>query len=185
MADALDQSQSKAFDEDLPYIDRFVAGDAEAFDVLYQRHYSKVLALATGILLDPDESIDATQEIFTLVYRKVNEFDRKSRFTTWLYRVAVNRSIQYARAHSRHKRHLPIHDALEQPAKPTPIADPAVRTAMEQLSPDDRAALTLFYWDELSLIEMAESLSCSPNAAKTRLFRARERFRKLYEEASR
>lgn len=184
MADALDRAGTQIFDEDILFIERFLAGDIEAFDVLYQKHYPRVLALATGILLNPDESIDATQEIFTVVYRKLHEFDRKSRFTTWLYRVAVNRSIQHARSRARHRHQLPLSDALEHPAQPMPSSDPAVRIAMERLALDDRAALTLFYWDELSLNEMAESLGCTPNAAKTRLFRARERFRSAYEEVS-
>jgi RNA polymerase sigma-70 factor (ECF subfamily) len=53
---------------------------------------------------------------------------------------------------------------------------------MEKMAPNDRAIIVLFYWEELSLNEIAESLGCNVNAAKTRLYRARERFRILYEE---
>lgn len=60
--------------------------------------------------------------------------------------------------------------------------DPRVEAAMALLHPADRAMLTLFYWDELTLQEVGEALGCSPNAAKTRLFRSRERFRALYEK---
>ena len=58
----------------------------------------------------------------------------------------------------------------------------AVQAALEQLSPQDRALLTLFYWDELNLHEIAAAVGCNVNAAKTRLYRARERFKCFYEE---
>ena len=59
--------------------------------------------------------------------------------------------------------------------------DPRVQSAMTALAPADRALLVLFYWDELSLQEIADSIGCNVNAAKTRLYRARERFRTQYE----
>ena len=61
--------------------------------------------------------------------------------------------------------------------------DPRVHAAMAELAPADRALLVLFYWEELSLQEIADSIGCNVNAAKTRLYRARERFRVHYEEA--
>ena len=56
---------------------------------------------------------------------------------------------------------------------------------MARLQPNDRAILTLFYWEDLSLQEVADSLGCNVNAAKTRLFRARERFKEFFEESQR
>jgi RNA polymerase sigma-70 factor (ECF subfamily) len=53
---------------------------------------------------------------------------------------------------------------------------------MEMLAPQDRAIITLFYWQELSLQEIADSMDINLNAAKTRLYRARERFRQHFEE---
>ena len=61
-------------------------------------------------------------------------------------------------------------------------SDPRIAACLAKMQPTDRALLTLFYWEELSLQEVGESIGCSANAAKTRLFRARERFRELFEE---
>lgn len=164
-------------------MERFLAGDGSVFEVLYQRYYDKVFAIARGILLDAEEAADAVQEIFTLVYRHLGRFDRRSRFSTWLFRIAVNRSIQQSRRNKHRSKLVSLNEALsaESPAEPT-IGDPRVYEALGKLQPADRALLVLFYWDELSLQEIAESLECGVNAAKTRLYRARERFRTLYEE---
>lgn len=171
------------FDEDALQVERFLAGDQTAFAELYERYYDKVLAIARGVLLDPDEAADAAQEVFTLVYRNLPRFNRRAKFSTWLFRIAVNRSIQQARAGRRRGRNLPLTEAIGEPAPPPPeTTDPAVASALSKLRPDDRALLTLFYWEELSLQEIADSLGCSANAAKTRLFRARDRFRSAYEE---
>ncbi|CAN5374382.1 RNA polymerase sigma factor [soil metagenome] len=174
---------AKSFDEDIALVERFLAGDHTAFEALYARYYDKVHAIARGILMDGDEASDAVQEIFTLVYRHLGRFDRRSKFSTWLFRVAVNRSIQEARKARYRYRHVPLTEATETAVpEETASSDPNITAALAKMSPNDRALLALFYWDELSLQEIADSLGCNVNAAKTRLYRARERFRALYEE---
>lgn len=170
------------FDEDVLLIERYLAGDDAAFETLYARYYDKVFAIARGILLDHEEAADAVQEIFTLVYRHLPRFDRRSKFSTWLFRVAVNRSIQEARKQRFKNKGLELHEAIPMPAQEEErFEDWRVQAAMTKMSPADRALLILFYWEELSLNEIAESVGCKVNAAKTRLYRARERFREVYE----
>jgi RNA polymerase sigma-70 factor (ECF subfamily) len=113
----------------------------------------------------------------------LRRFDQRSRFSTWLFRVAVNRSIQEARKGRNRGKNVELtessaHIDFEEPES----IDPKIHLALSELTPNDRALLVLFYWEELSLNEIAASLSCGVNAAKTRLYRARERFRQIYEE---
>lgn len=171
------------FDEDSLLVDRFVAhGDRSAFEVLYQRYYDRVYALSKGVVLDADEAADVTQEIFTLAYRNLPRFNRKSKFSTWLFRVAINRAIQQTRG-LKSRRTVGLHEAAGAEAPPmAAIEDRRIWTAMASLPPNDRAILTLFYWEELSLHEIAGAMGCNVNAAKTRLYRARERFREAYGE---
>ncbi len=179
---ALEPTAAHGVDEDGVLIERFVRGERAAFDRLYRLYYDKVYSIARNILLNSDEAQDATQEVFTLVFRNLHRFDRRSRFSTWLFRIAVNRSIQQARRTKNRHRETELHDAatLEAPIQmDTP--DPRIRHVLRMLSPQDRAILTLFYWEELNLQEIADGLGCTPNAAKTRLYRARERFKALYE----
>jgi RNA polymerase sigma-70 factor (ECF subfamily) len=180
----IDRNKPTSFDEDIVLVERFLAGDSTAFETLYARYYDKVFAIARGLLLDSDEAADAVQEIFRLVYRHLSRFDRRSRFSTWLFRVSVNRSIQEARKAKHRHRQVELNEAVSQTApEEFDTSDPRIQAAMVRLSPTDRALLTLFYWEEHSLQEIADSLGCGVNAAKTRLYRARERFRVLFEES--
>ncbi len=183
----MDQSKCEPFDEDGILVERSVAGDSAAFQKLYEKYHPRVSAIARGILLDREEARDAVQEVFTLVYRNLSRFDGRSRFSTWLHRVAVNRCVQEARRHRVRRLFVPLGPDTDvaAPAEPTDSQDPRVGQAMGRLSPSDRAVLTLFYWDDLSLDEIGSALDCGANAAKTRLFRARERFKKHFEEADR
>lgn len=178
----IDKSKLGSFDEDSILVERFLTGDATAFETLYARYYDKVFAIARGVLIEPEEAADAVQEIFTLVYRHLKRFDRRSRFSTWLFRIAVNRSIQEARRNRYRNRTVELTEAAGKTApEEAEQIDPRVQMAMAKMQPQDRALLVLFYWDELSLQEIADSIGCGVNAAKTRLYRARERFRVLYE----
>lgn len=163
-------------------VERFLAGDVASFESLYAKYHDKVFAIARGILFDVEEAADAVQEVFTLVYRNLHRFDKRAKFSTWLFRIAVNRSIQEARKQKHRPKTTELNEAIAQQIEDTPLsADPHVEAVMAQLAPQDRALLVLFYWEELSLNEIAESIGCNANAAKTRLYRARERFRALYE----
>lgn len=180
----IDRSQGAPFDDDQRLIDRFLGGDESAFEQLYSRYHDKVFAIARGVLLDNDDTADAVQEVFTLVYKNLKRFDRRSKFSTWLFRIAVNGSIQLARKNRVKSRWTNLNEAAAKAApEDVPASDPEIDAAMAKMNPADRAILAMFYWDELPLNDIAEALSCSPNAAKTRLYRARERFRELYEGA--
>jgi RNA polymerase sigma-70 factor (ECF subfamily) len=99
--------------------------------------------------------------------------------------VAVNRSIQEARRFRYRHRNVELTEALgKQAPEEVDDMDPRVQAAMSGMQPADRALLVLFYWEELSLQEIADSIGCNVNAAKTRLYRARERFRVLYEKVT-
>jgi RNA polymerase sigma-70 factor (ECF subfamily) len=180
-----DTKRAGEFDEDIVLVDRVVSGDEYAFQTLFHRYHDKVFAIAKGVLLDAEEAADAVQEIFTLVYRNLGKFDKRSRFSTWLFRVAVNRSIQQARMGKNRRKDVPL-DAAEEASIEAEVMEPVepeVEVALSRLHPADRALLTLFYWEELTLHDIGASIGCTANAAKTRLFRARERFRLEYEKA--
>lgn len=179
----IDQTASLGFDDDSRLVDRALAGDASAFVMLYEKYYGKVYSIAKGVLLDADEAEDAVQEVFSLVYRNLQRFNRRSRFSTWLFRVAVNRCIQESRKRRFRQPTVLLEEQHEPATNASGDSDASARVeaTMSQLLPGDRALLTLFYWDELSLTEIGETLDCTANAAKTRLFRARDRFREVYE----
>lgn len=175
-----------SFDEDSILVERFLAGEKAAFEGLYEKYYAKVFSLAKGVMINEEEAADVTQEVFTLVYRNLHRFNKQSKFSTWLFRIAINRSIQESRKRRFKHKHVELIEAAEKAVpEQNEETDPRVQAAMEKLTPQDRAILTLFYWQEQNLQEIAESMEINLNAAKTRLYRARERFRIFFEKEER
>lgn len=174
----------RQFDEDSLLARRFLSGDKAAFDAIYRRYFDKVYAVARGILLDHDDALDSVQETFALVLRNLPRFSERSKLGTWIFRIAVNTAIQQSRRLKHRKRQVPLTEALDKPAaqeEDRKDEQEAVARALSVLSSSDRAVLSLFYWEDMALTDIADSLGCTANAAKTRLFRARERFREAYE----
>ncbi|MER3413920.1 MAG: hypothetical protein C4341_06730 [Armatimonadota bacterium] len=177
------QIGAPALDDDSVLVRRFLAGDVSAFDSLYQRYYNKVYALARGILGDSDDALDALQSTFVQVWKNLPRFQQRSQFGTWLYRIAVNTAIQHARRTKRCRDSEPLDEASVGTVAEEQQEDPLgerVAAAMRLLREEDRALLSLYYWEEQSLEQIADVLGCSANAAKTRLYRARERFRVVW-----
>lgn len=175
-------------DVDGALIARFLAGDPVAFDSLFAKYQDYVYNIVHGIVGKVDESHDVTQEVFVQVYRSLGSFRRGSRFATWLYRIAVNRAVDAARA-SRGWRWLPLDETLR--ATPDPADSPSlsaerhsnqdtVRRVLQEVAIQHRDVLVLRYFQDLSVEEIAEVLGCSVTAAKVRLHRARQHFKEKY-----
>jgi RNA polymerase sigma-70 factor (ECF subfamily) len=177
-------------------------GSEEAFDRLVEAYSGAVYALFTRFLGPSPEREDLVQEVFLRVIRSRASYRPTARFATWLYRIAFNLSVNHAeRARSRTG---PVGRAaepgeleeLEDPAAADPSAacerggaQAAVRAALARLPRQQRMALILAKYEELSLAEIAEVLGSSEPAVKSLLFRARESLRRelapfFQEEAS-
>lgn len=175
---------SSVVDEDSELVKLAKTGKAAAFESLYRKHYARVYRIAKGILVSTDDALDAVQEVFTQIYRKLPMFDERSTFATWLSHVAVNRCIQEARKKFKlRQREYELQQAVEIPDKAPKMEDPQVMASLGQLKPEDRAVLTLFYWEQDSVEEIATKMAMSPGAVKIRLHRARERFKEVYTRA--
>lgn len=177
-------------DADRQAIERFLAGDKGAFEELYHRYQPYVYNIVNGIVQNADDARDVTQDVFLHVYDSLSRFRGGSAFSTWLYRVAVNAAITHVRKKKRHPQ-IPLEALREfradidaEPEQQATRAETqqAVQEMLAQLPEQQRAALILRYFQELSLEEMAEVMNCSVAAVKVRLHRARNSFRRLFEK---
>jgi len=176
------QNSGHIEDADMVLVRRFIAGDPRAFDEIYDRYKDKVYVIAKGILLNPDDASDAVQETFASIYNNLSRFSQRSRLSTWIFRIAVNTAIQISRRLKYRARIRPLEEAEELSIETVEEKDTSkVYRALATLKPEDRAVLTMFYWENMSLEDIGEALKCGANAAKTRLYRARERFKERYE----
>ena len=156
-------------------------GEAWALERFYSSYQDQVYGLCFRLLGRPEDARDATQTAFVRAFRELPRFRGESAVKTWLYRIAVNEALTMLRRR-RDTVEVAEDTAGTTHSEPQIVECLAVRAALECMKPAHRSALILRYWEGLSYEEIAEVLRISLSAAKMRLKRAREEFRKCYEE---
>ena len=175
-------------DPDVALMLRFQKGDAGAFDELVRRHQKTVLNIAWRYCADRAVAEDLAQEVFVKVWRARVSYQPSARFSTWLYRIAVNRCLNEIRSRPKDAP-LPVEEALEERegGRPQDELDrvevrAAVRRAVDDLPANQRMAMILSRFHELPYEEIAEAMSVSLEAVKSLLFRARENLKTALEK---
>jgi RNA polymerase sigma-70 factor (ECF subfamily) len=164
-------------------------GDRAAFDELVLRHEDRVYNMALRMLGNPDDALDLAQEVFLSAYRALKGFESKALFSTWLYRVTVNRCRDEMRRRATVKHTRPTR--LGGPDADDPAADPPARTASPEEAaasreataivaaavaalPDEaREAIVLRDVEGLAYEEIADVLDLPVGTVRSRLHRAR------------
>lgn len=165
------------------------AGSDEAFDYLVTYYHASVHNLVYGILGDPADAADVTQDVFIRVYRGIHGFRRSSSLKTWLYRVAVRQALNHRRWCWRHHRRQVSIDGDDEgksrafdltDVKATPFEECAahemqakVRKALASVPPKFRSAVILRDLEGLAYEEIAEVLEVSVGTVKSRILRGR------------
>lgn len=158
-------------------------GFEDAFEVLFRRYRERVYAIAFRVAGNQSDAMDIVQESFALLFRKLASFRGNSLFSTWLFRIVVNCSIDHRRRNQSKRVAFFLGDRVEQ----SDLADNAlgprdhaskhevgdqVQAAISLLSPKLRAVLALRYLEEMSYEELATTLELSMGTVKSRLARA-------------
>jgi len=176
--------------EDVQLVGRAQAGDAKAFDALVLKHTGKLYGLVFHMTSNHDDTNDLLQDIWTKVYRSLAGFRGASRFTTWLHSIAVNMSINFIKRRAR-RRTLSFEEATPSengeigPAETLLVSHHTPRTeaslgelqqrlteALDQLTPDHRAVVTMFDIQGMPHAEISKILGVSEGTIRSRLFYA-------------
>lgn len=152
------------------------AGDSAAFETLVRRHLGPVYGHALRFFGERQAAEDAAQEVFVKVYRSLAEFDGRSEFSTWLFRVTRNVCLDVFRRERR--RAQPVDPADLPQAQTADFADASVlSSALEQairaLQPEERDAFNAVALFGLSYDMAAKALGVPTGTVKSRVFRAR------------
>jgi len=159
---------------DAALVARLRAGDALAFEVLYERHVSAILSFCRHMLGSPDEAEDAVQQVFMSAHRHLLADAREINLKPWLYAIARNRSLSMLRARREdlagevEVSTKGLDDVVQQRADLR-----ALLGDLQDLPEDQRAALVLTELGDLSHAEVAEALECEAGQVKGLVFRAR------------
>jgi RNA polymerase sigma-70 factor (ECF subfamily) len=170
-------------DADQPLVARSRDGDADAFTELVMRHQLRLRALARRLTGSAEDGDDVAQEVFVQAWQRLGEFRGEASFSTWLYRLTVNRALNWRQAHARHQRRVTAATAEREAAmeNPSPDTAPAVRVrdALQRLDPAWRTAIVLTVYEGLSHAQAAHVLGCAETTVSWRLFRARRELKRL------
>jgi RNA polymerase sigma-70 factor (ECF subfamily) len=173
-----------------------VDGDPDAFALLFRRHRDRLWAVALRTMGNPDDAADGLQDGMIAAYRRAGSFRGDAAVTTWLHRVVVNACLDRLRA-AKVRRADPLPEDLDDfrdrgslATSTTDAADPAdlavveerrrlVLAALDQLPPDQKAALILVDMEGYPVAEVAEMLDCAVGTVKSRCSRGRARLATL------
>ena len=161
-------------------VQQATGGNLDAFEELVRRLQRRVYGFAFQHLRDYDEAQDLTQEIFVKLYRNLARYDTARPFEPWFWKLAANTTINYRRK----RVPSPTDQDIDAAASSAEWAqhDPVLVEALTQLDPSYRLPILLHYYADLSLEQVAASLSVSIPAIKSRLHRARALLRNTLAE---
>lgn len=163
-----------------------------SFRTLYDQFKDRVYNVCYRITSNPADALDASQETFGIMFRKIGEFRFESKFSSWVYRIAVNASIDHKRRSSTRaltsleagsdsaRGEAPAYDVrddrIEMPmaAASRHELEAEIQSAIARLSPKMRAITVLRYVENLSYEQISETLQISLGTVKSRLSRAHE-----------
>jgi RNA polymerase sigma-70 factor, ECF subfamily len=168
-----------------------LAGEKDAYGLLVARYSQSVFRVAFRITENEADAEEVVQETFLRSYRKLDTFDGRSSFRTWIYRIGMNCALDVL---SKQKSHtvVPIAEEYDSELATVPVADRAAgpdrlllsreiearrQAAMEGLTPVERVAFVMRHMEDSSTEEIAAALGIAPNAAKQAVFRAVQKLR--------
>ena len=177
--------------DDFEIIHKIKCGNTQLYSQLVEKYSERLFYVILNITRDYHNSEDLTQETFIKAFNSLSNFEGKSKFYTYLYRIGVNLSINFLNSQTREKNKLSFHDEIE--INDSIFCSPLdmleykqtkeeINTIIEKLSPKLRAVVTLVLFDDLEISEAAEILQINAATVTWRLFYARKQIKLELEE---
>ena len=168
-----------------------LAGDRDAFRALVDVHSRSIFNLAYRMTGNQDDADEVVQETFLRAYKSLHRFEARSKFSTWIYRIAVNRCLDMLEKKNikgdytisdesdpeDHSLQLPSTAAGPERQLLSREANQKIAVAMKLLTPTERIAFTLRHMEGQSIEEISKALKVKENAAKNTIFRAVKKLR--------
>jgi RNA polymerase sigma factor (sigma-70 family) len=165
-------------------LERFAAGDLDAFESLFRQYQGDVYRWIVRIVRDPATAEDLTVETFWRIHRAHARFSVEGNFGGWLRRIATNAALDHLR---RARREVPLPDDISASRQPDKVVNAEARCAIHQaistLPPRLRVVILLAFIEEEPYSQIADALGISENAVKVRVFRGVRLLRKKLQQA--
>lgn len=195
MKDYSDKFLPRADEQKL--IEKLKNGDESAFKLIVDTRKDLVYNTALGLLQSAEDAEDITQEVFIKVYESVHQFKGESAFSTWLYKIAVTKSLELIRSRKRKKRFAFITSILSENNElkhdPPEFHHPGIQLdnreraatlfkAIAKLPDNQRVAFTLHKLEGVSYIEIGDVMQLSVSAVESLIHRAKSNLKKDLED---
>lgn len=168
--------------EDQIFIDKVLRGDTSAFRFLVERYKRMVYSIALKVLNNPAEAEDAAQEAFIKAYQQLHTFERKAKFSTWLYTLSYRHSLNKLREAKSAMIFL-TEEVLDSEMDSERVASEVlvegeqsamIKAAIDRLPRQEGLLVLLYYYEEKSIKEIEEITGLTASNIKVKLFRARK-----------
>jgi RNA polymerase sigma-70 factor (ECF subfamily) len=180
--------------DDAEVIRRVRAGDTNLFGVLVDRYGARIARLVKGFVRNEEDARDVAQDAFLKAFARLDRFDGRSAFYTWLYRIAANTAMDHNKKVRRRPAPLTLEESTREeddrkgvsPAAPGPSPQRGamsaelrghIDAALESLPDVYREVIVLRELEGLSYDDISRALNVSRGTVESRIFRARERLR--------
>jgi len=169
--------------EDHYYINKILEGDIQTFGVLVDRYKPMIFTLALRIIKNREDAEEVAQDTFLKAYKALDTFQGTSKFSTWIYKIAYNSSLDCLKKKKLRAdiNSIDVTTLYDLKTMGGILEDMdrndrklIIREAIDQLSSEDSAIILLYYYEELSVKEIAPIVGLSPQVLKVRLFRSRK-----------
>ena len=177
--------------EDLYYIEAVRKGNIQAFSVLVEKYRKMVFTLALKLLKRPEDAEEIAQDTFIKAYQKLDTYEGKSKFSTWLYSITYNACISELRKRRidfkslddqriSDQDEMKMHDFYSESKKED--QEKYLNLALSKLPEDDQVLVTLYYYEDQSMDEISEITGLTVSNIKVKIHRARKRMYSLLHE---
>jgi RNA polymerase sigma-70 factor (ECF subfamily) len=169
-------------DPDFRLVQKARSGHSIAFGKLVEKYQDRILDLVYDFTGDYDKSKDIAQDVFLKVFVKISSFEGKSSFATWLYRVTINTCLDDLRK-TKKKSFLIFSnsdemDKIEDKSLADDSEVPDIDLKMNKLSKQQRTAILLRFYNDMTIAEISQIMECSDNTVRTHIYRAVEKLKK-------
>lgn len=170
--------------DDQAYIDLVIKGDTNAFAVLVDRYKDMVFTLSLKMVKNREEAEEIAQDSFIKAFRSLNKFKGDSKFSTWLFKVTYNSCLDRLKKLKRVNPLVAIDEYTEKEVvELSDILDSIedserkkmIQVCLDRLPHEDSFLLTLYYFEEQSLKEIAKIMGINDNHVKIKLHRSRKK----------
>lgn len=175
-------------ENDQALLERYRNGDRAAFTELVVRYQRPLYNAAFWVLRSVEDANDITQIVFLKVAEQLDDYDPQYKFFSWIYRIAVNESLNLLR---RNKREEALDDDVDLPGSERSNPESQfgeaevsrrIRSALMSLPTNDRIVLSLRHFSECSYQEIGQILDLDEKTVKSRLYEARHRLREVLKD---